>query len=145
MVLVPPFEPEVRKPDSRHGCANFGALATSRNSDGFCRHGERDALRSCHACRDRGRTFRLLGNPREFDEFDCTELKKRAREADYRLKQSEQLRDRAGGSAAGPVINVLVYGPDYNRAVWEVRLYQDEIARKNCDAPPPEPVQLGPQ
>ena len=83
--------------------------------------------------------------PHKFDEFDCTELKKRALNAEAVLKKSEELRDRAGGSAAGPVINVVVYGPDYNRALWEVRLYRDEMARKNCDAPPPEPVQLGPQ
>jgi hypothetical protein len=78
--------------------------------------------------------------PYRFDELDCAELKKRAAGAEGRLKQQEALRDRAGASAAGPVINAVVYGPDHNRALWEVRLYQDEIARKNCDAPPPEPA-----
>ena len=82
----------------------------------------------------------LYMTPYRFEEFDCAELKKRARDSAVRLKQQEELMDRAGASAAGPAINAVVYGPDYSRAVWEVRLYQDEIARKNCDAPPPEPV-----
>src|SRR5919106_1641386 len=76
----------------------------------------------------------LYMTPYKFEELDCEQLKRRADAAAGRLKESERLRDRAGASMAGPVINAVVYGPDYSRAVWEVRLYQDEIARKNCDA-----------
>jgi hypothetical protein len=78
----------------------------------------------------------LYMTPYKFEEFDCTELKKRAAAAAARVKAQEELMDRAGASAAGPVINAMVYAPDHSRAVWELRLYQDEIARKNCDAPP---------
>jgi hypothetical protein len=91
-------------------------------------------------CESRVAGSLLYMTPYRFDELDCAELKKRAAGAEGRLKQQEALRDRAGASAAGPVINAVVYGPDHNRALWEVRLYQDEIARKNCDAPPPEPA-----
>jgi hypothetical protein len=73
--------------------------------------------------------------PYKYEEFDCAELKRRAVGAAARLKEQEALMDRAGASAAGPAINAVVYGPAHNRAAWEVRLYQDEIARKNCDAP----------
>lgn len=78
----------------------------------------------------------LYMTPYKYEEFDCAELKRRAAAAAGRLKEQEALMDRAGASAAGPAINAVVYGPAHSRAVWEVRLYQDEIARKNCDAPP---------
>jgi hypothetical protein len=78
----------------------------------------------------------LYMTPYKFEEFDCAELKKRAAGAAARVKAQVELMDRAGASAAGPVINAMVYAPDHSRAVWELRLYQDEIARKNCDAPP---------
>lgn len=81
----------------------------------------------------------LYMTPYKFEQLDCTELKARAAAAALRTKDVEQLRDKASASAAGPVINSLVYGPDYNRARWDQRLYEDEIARKNCDAPPPPP------
>jgi hypothetical protein len=78
----------------------------------------------------------LYMTPYRYEEFDCVELKKRASAAASVVKQQEELMDRAGASTAGPLINAMVYGPDHSRAVWELRLYQDEIARKNCDAPP---------
>jgi len=83
----------------------------------------------------------LYMTPYRFEEFDCAELKKRAADSASRLKRQEELMDRAGASAAGPAINAVVYGPDHSRATWEVRLYQDEIARKNCDPPPPIPLE----
>jgi hypothetical protein len=77
--------------------------------------------------------------PNKIGEFDCTELKKRLNGAKARLQDLEQLRDKTNTSTAGPVINSLVYGPDYSKARWEYQLYEDETARKNCDAPPPPP------
>jgi len=77
--------------------------------------------------------------PYKLDQFDCTALKNRLNGAQTRLREVEQLRDKANTSAAGPVINSMVYGPDYSRARWEYQLYEDEIARKNCNAPPPPP------
>ena len=77
--------------------------------------------------------------PPKTDQFDLTELKKRMGGAKARLQDLEQLRDKTNTSTAGPVINSVVYGPDYSKARWEYQLYEDEIARKNCDAPPPPP------
>jgi hypothetical protein len=77
--------------------------------------------------------------PYGYDRLDCAELKKRAAAADNRVKASQALMDRASGSAAGPLINNVVYGPDYSKARWDQRFYDQEIARRNCDAPPPEP------
>jgi hypothetical protein len=95
------------------------------------------ALSGCAQSHVAGTLFYMT--PHRFEEFDCKELKRGAGNARGRLKATQDLRDRASGSAAGPVINTMVYGPDYQRAAWEVRLYEDEIARKNCDAPPPPP------
>ena len=77
--------------------------------------------------------------PYTLDQLDCAELKKRQAGARARLQDVEQLRDKANTSAAGPVINSMVYGPDYSKARWDFQLYEDEIARKNCNAPPPPP------
>jgi len=84
----------------------------------------------------------LYMTPYKFEQTDCAELKKKAEAATKRVNDLEQLRDKAATSAAGPLVNTMVYGPDYSRARWEQHLYGDEIARKNCDAapPPPEPA-----
>jgi len=80
----------------------------------------------------------LYMTPYKFEQLDCTELKKKATAATAQVKSVEQLRDKASSSTAGPVVNTVVYGPDYSKARWEQRLYQDQIARKNCDDPPPD-------
>src|SRR5262249_28527057 len=73
-----------------------------------------------------------------FEKLTCEELKNRANGATLRVKDLEGLRDKANASTAGPVVNSVVYGPDYTKARWEQRLYQEEFDRKNCGAPPPE-------
>jgi len=75
--------------------------------------------------------------PYGLEKFDCAELKKRYAQASEKVKAQERLMDRASGSAAGPVVNTVVYGPDYSRARWDQRLYGGEIERKNCDPAPP--------
>ena len=71
------------------------------------------------------------------------ELKNRAAAAAGRRNEQEKLMDRASGAAGGSIIGSVVYGPDHGKAVWEQRLYEDQIARKNCDPPPalPPPAQ----
>ena len=80
----------------------------------------------------------LYMTPYKFEQLDCATLKKRAETATDRVKDLERLRDKANASTAGPLVNSMAYGPDYNRARWEERLYRDEFARKNCDQPKPE-------
>ena len=70
--------------------------------------------------------------PYKFEQFDCKELNEKANAATKEVRRVEQLREKANQSAAGPVINSVAYGPDYHKARWEQRLYQDQIARKNC-------------
>ena len=48
----------------------------------------------------------------------------------------QTLIDRASGSTAGPVIGTVVYGPDYSKARWEQRRYEEEAERKHCDRTP---------
>jgi len=82
--------------------------------------------------------------PYKLEALECSELKKKAAAATKRAKDLDQLRDKASDSAAGPMVNVMVYGPDYSKARWEQRLYEEQIALKNCDAPAlsPEPLDL---
>jgi hypothetical protein len=79
----------------------------------------------------------LYMEPYGYEKLDCDQLKKHAAAASGRVKTQQDLMDRASGSAAGPVINSVVYGPDYSKARFEQRVYEREIARRNCDPPPP--------
>lgn len=86
----------------------------------------------------------LYMTPYKLDEMDCTALKNKAANANAQVKAMEALRDKANASSAGPVINSVVYGPDYNRARWDQRTYEGALARKNCDAPPAPPPPAAP-
>jgi len=80
----------------------------------------------------------LYMTPYKIEALECSELKKKADAATSRTKELDLLRAKAGGSTAGPVINTMVYGPDYTKARWEQRLYEEELARKSCEFPPPD-------
>jgi hypothetical protein len=86
----------------------------------------------------------LYMTPYKIEALECAELKKRADNATTRARELERVREKASGSAAGPVINTMVYGPDYTKARWELRLYEEQLALKNCDAPalPPPPLDI---
>jgi hypothetical protein len=86
----------------------------------------------------------LYMTPYKLEDMDCSALKNKAANANAQVKAMEALRDKANASAAGPVINSMVYGPDYNRARWDQRLYEGEIARKQCDGPPQPPSPASP-
>jgi len=78
--------------------------------------------------------------PYHFEDKTCKELKDGATAAENRVKDQQRLRDKAAMSAAGSAVGTVAYAPDYNRAKWDLQLYQQEYARKNCtDAPPPPP------
>jgi len=79
----------------------------------------------------------LYLTPYKVEDLDCAELKKRASAAAARVSQLDQLRNRANESAAGPVVNTVVYGPDYSKARWEQQVYEDLLSRKACDMPAP--------
>ena len=103
------------------------------------------ALAGCGESRLAGSLLYMA--PTKLEQFDCAELKKRLDGARGRLQTVEQLRDKANTSAAGPVINSVVYGSEYSKARWDYDLYEDQIARKNCNAapaPPPPPLSLEP-
>ena len=87
----------------------------------------------------------LYMTPYKLEALECKELKGKADAATSKAKELERLQEKAGSSTAGPVINTMVYGPDYTRARWEQRLYAEQLALKNCDAPalPPPPLDLG--
>ena len=74
--------------------------------------------------------------PYGIEKMDCAELSRKIATADAAARAKQTLIDRASGSTAGPVIGTVVYGPDYSKARWEQRRYEEEAERKNCDRPP---------
>src|SRR5262245_41299583 len=78
----------------------------------------------------------LYMTPYKLEEMDCDSLKKKAINADAVVKRMEGLRDKASASTAGPLVNSMVYGPDYSKARWDQQIYSDEIASKNCNDTP---------
>jgi hypothetical protein len=74
--------------------------------------------------------------PYGIEKMTCEELSGKIAAADRAAKAKQNLIDRASGSTAGPVIGTVVYGPDYSKARWEQRRYEEEAERKNCDRPP---------
>jgi hypothetical protein len=61
--------------------------------------------------------------PYNLDQLSCEELKKK----DY-----DDLRGKAMRGTGGGFVSAMVYGPDYERAQWDLRVYGDEAARRNC-------------
>jgi hypothetical protein len=70
--------------------------------------------------------------PYKFEDLTCQELRERAKGAAAKLKEQRDRIDLAGKSAGGGPIGVMVYGPDYDRAAWEQKLYETEAERRNC-------------
>jgi hypothetical protein len=75
-----------------------------------------------------------------FEDKTCAELKAAITAYTAQVETQQRLREKAAGSAGGSAIGTVAYGPDYNRAKWDLQLYQEQYARKNCkDEPPPPP------
>jgi hypothetical protein len=74
--------------------------------------------------------------PYNIDRLDCDELNRRIATAAAAAKAKQDLIDRASGSVAGPAITTVVHGPEHGQALYQLRLYQEEAARKNCVASP---------
>jgi hypothetical protein len=70
--------------------------------------------------------------PYNLDQLSCEELKKRIDSAAIRLKDYDDLRGKAMRGTGGGFVSAMVYGPDYERAQWDLRVYGDEAARRNC-------------
>ena len=75
--------------------------------------------------------------PYNIENKTCPQLKGDIAVFDARLKDYRRLRDKSALSAGGSAVGTVAYGPDYDRAAWDLKVYQLEYARKNCtDAPP---------
>jgi hypothetical protein len=94
-------------------------------------------LTGCESTQTAGSLFYLP--PLKLEELTCRELRQRIADTSARVNSLQELRDRADRSAAGPVVNTVVYGPDYSKARWELQAYEQELARKNCEAAPLPP------
>lgn len=75
--------------------------------------------------------------PYNIENLTCAELKARIGSQGGVVKQKAELRDKAATDSVGSTVGTAVYGPDQNAARWSQRQYEEEAARRNCDAPPP--------
>jgi hypothetical protein len=89
-----------------------------------------NALAGCAGVGDGGSLYYL--EPFKLGELSCEELRARLSATGERLKKSAELREKASRDPAGPLVNVLVYAPDYGKARWDHAAYEGEARRKNC-------------
>jgi hypothetical protein len=93
------------------------------------------SLAGCAGVAGGGSLFYL--EPYKLAELTCEELNKRLASTGAQIRKSEELRQKASRDPAGPLVNAMVYAPDYNKARYEHSLYEQAARRKSCpsDAP----------
>jgi len=80
--------------------------------------------------------------PKKFRFLRCQDLAPRLTERLSRRQELETLMDRAGGGMTGSAINAVVYKPEYDSVVSEIKQLQDTLAEKNCPPPAPPAVEV---
>jgi hypothetical protein len=70
--------------------------------------------------------------PYNIDKLDCEELSRRIAAAAAAARAQQNYIDRASGSAVGGAIGTVVYGPQHGKARFDLRVYEEEAARRNC-------------
>jgi hypothetical protein len=86
----------------------------------------------------------LFLTPHDLSDVSCEEIARRESTAAARVKISEGLMAKANQDPAGPVVNAVVYAPDYKKALWDYEIYKGESERRNCP-PAPEAKSAGAQ
>ena len=90
----------------------------------------------------------LFVQPGKYHFLRCEDIAKRAAGAAAREKELTELMERANQSAAGPLINVTVYGAEFQQVRADRNLLARTAEEKNCPAtspaapgenPPPAP------
>lgn len=73
--------------------------------------------------------------PGKYQFLECKQILPRLASNAAREKELTGLMDRANQSAAGPVINAMVYGADLEQVRADGRQLQLAAREKNCDMP----------
>jgi hypothetical protein len=73
-----------------------------------------------------------LVDPAKFDGYHCNDLQARWKDVDTREKELRNLMEKASQSPGGTVIGQLTYRTDYESALTEKRMLQQQAAEKNC-------------
>ena len=81
----------------------------------------------------------LWVEPGKFDFYKCPDLAKQSLAASAHEKELVSLMERANQSAAGPVVNVMVYDADLKQTRAQLALLQRTAHEKGCDNLVPDP------
>lgn len=76
--------------------------------------------------------------PGKYDFLKCPDLAKQSAAASAREKELAGLMERANQSAAGPVVNLMVYDADLKQTRAQLALLERTAREKGCANPVPE-------
>jgi hypothetical protein len=79
----------------------------------------------------------LFVQPGKYNFLRCQDIAQRSSGAAARERELSSLMERASQSAAGPVVNAMVYAADLEQVRADQRLLARTAREKNCDAPSP--------
>jgi hypothetical protein len=74
--------------------------------------------------------------PAKFQFLRCEDIAKRLVDNQTRERELRALMDRAGSGVGGTTVNTLVYGPDLQNVLSELRQLREAAAEKRCADPP---------
>jgi hypothetical protein len=94
------------------------------------------ALGGCTANVDVADT--LFVQPGKYRFLRCQDIAQRSNTLAARERELTSLMERASQSAAGPVVNAMVYAADLEQVRADQRLLSRTAQEKNCDAPNPQ-------
>ena len=85
----------------------------------------------------------LFVQPGKYNFLRCQDIAQRSTDLAARERELTSLMERASQSAAGPVVNAMVYAADLEQVRADQRLLWRTSQEKNCHASPPQ-AQPGP-
>jgi hypothetical protein len=80
----------------------------------------------------------LFVQPGKYRFLRCQDIEQRSASLAARERELTSLMERAGQSAAGPVVNAMVYAADLEQVRADQRLLWRTAQEKNCGAPKPQ-------
>jgi hypothetical protein len=79
----------------------------------------------------------LFVQPGKYNFLRCQDIAQRSTDLATRERELSSLMERASQSAAGPVVNAMVYAADLEQVRADQRLLARTAREKNCNAPSP--------
>jgi len=81
----------------------------------------------------------LFVEPLEYNILTCEQLAQREAAAALTMAETEARMRRAAADPAGPMINAVAYGPDYEKVRAARNALQRRMQEQNCPPAPPKP------